>query len=184
MVADDSGNEVVMVLLCTGEEKKAIDRYAIDVLGVSSLSLMERAAQAVAREAEAYRPKSVLCVCGSGNNGGDGIAVARLLKDAGIDAEAIMIGRIEHATPEVLVQWGQAKEHEVNLYAGPGAQLGFYNYDGGSKMNVGLAGQLGVEWNFPRVPLQLSIDWRPVYFFLNNGGFGYDSVGLGLRYRF
>ena len=73
---------------------------------------------------------------------------------------------------------------EVNLYAGPGAQLGFYNYDGGSKMNVGLAGQLGVEWNFPRVPLQLSIDWRPVYFFLNNGGFGYDSVGLGLRYRF
>lgn len=73
---------------------------------------------------------------------------------------------------------------EVNLYAGPGAQLGFYNYDGGSAMNVGLAGQLGVEWNFPSVPLQLSLDWRPVYFFLNNGGFGYDSVGLGLRYRF
>ena len=73
---------------------------------------------------------------------------------------------------------------EVNLYAGPGAQLGFYNYDGGSKINVGLAGQLGVEWNFPSVPLQLSIDWRPVFFFLNNHGFGYDSVGLGLRYRF
>lgn len=73
---------------------------------------------------------------------------------------------------------------DVNLYAGPGAQLGFYNYEGGSGMNVGLAGQLGVEWNFPAVPIQLSLDWRPVYFFLNNGGFGYDSVGLGLRYRF
>lgn len=73
---------------------------------------------------------------------------------------------------------------EVNLYAGPGAQLGFYNYDGTSKMNVGLAGQIGVEWNFPGVPLQLSIDWRPVYFFLNGHGFGYDSAGLGLRYRF
>ena len=73
---------------------------------------------------------------------------------------------------------------EVNLYAGPGAQLGFYNYDGGSKINIGLAGQLGVEWNFPSVPLQLSLDWRPVFLFLNNHGFRYDSVGLGLRYRF
>ena len=43
-------------------------------------------------------------------------------------------------------------------------------------MNVGIAGQLGVEWNFPAVPLQLSLDWRPVFFFLNNRGFGYDSV--------
>ena len=73
---------------------------------------------------------------------------------------------------------------EVNLYAGPGAQLGFYNTPDHSGMNVGVAGQLGVEWNFPAVPLQLSLDWRPVFFFLNNGGFGYDSVGLGLRYRF
>ena len=74
---------------------------------------------------------------------------------------------------------------EVNLYAGPGAQLGFYNLpEGGTGLNVGVAGQLGVEWNFPVVPLQLSLDWRPVFFFLNNGGFGYDSVGLGLRYRF
>ena len=73
----------------------------------------------------------------------------------------------------------------MNLYAGPGAQLGFYNLpEGGFGMNVGVAGQLGVEWNFPSVPLQLSIDWRPVFFFLNNRGFGYDSVGLGLRYRF
>lgn len=74
---------------------------------------------------------------------------------------------------------------QVNLYAGPGAQLGFYNhYDGDSKVNVGIAGQLGVEWNIPSVPLQLSVDWRPVYFLMHNGGFGYDSVGLGIRYRF
>lgn len=73
---------------------------------------------------------------------------------------------------------------EVNLYAGPGAQIGFYNTPDHTGMNVGIAGQLGVEWNFPTVPLQLSLDWRPVFFFLNNRGFGYDSVGLGLRYRF
>ncbi len=73
---------------------------------------------------------------------------------------------------------------QVNLYAGPGAQLGFYNYDGGSHLNIGIAGQLGVEWNIPAIPLQLSVDWRPVYFLMHEGGFGYDSVGLGIRYRF
>ena len=106
-----------MIRVCTGKEKKAIDRYAIETLQVPSLSLMERAAMAVAREVKKEAPKSVICVCGSGNNGGDGIAVARLLRNEGIDAEAIMIGRIDAATPEVLVQWEQAKECEVNLYA-------------------------------------------------------------------
>ena len=74
---------------------------------------------------------------------------------------------------------------QVNLYVGPGAQLGFYNhYDGDARVNVGIAGQLGVEWNIPSIPLQLSVDWRPVYFLMHDGGFGYDSVGLGIRYRF
>lgn len=73
---------------------------------------------------------------------------------------------------------------EVNLYAGPGAEVIVYNTAAGSNLNVGIAGQLGVEWNFPAAPIQLSLDWRPVYLFLNDGLFGYDSVGLGLRYRF
>lgn len=75
---------------------------------------------------------------------------------------------------------------DVNVYLGPGAQLSIWNDAAAkaSRMNVGLAGQFGVEWNIPSIPLQLSIDWRPVFFFLNDGGFGYDSVGLGIRYRF
>ncbi|MBO6063765.1 MAG: hypothetical protein J6P62_07310 [Bacteroidales bacterium] len=75
---------------------------------------------------------------------------------------------------------------QVNVYLGPGAQLSIWNNapQHTSQMNVGLAGQFGVEWNIPTIPLQLSLDWRPVFFFLNDGGFGYDSVGLGIRYRF
>jgi hypothetical protein len=74
----------------------------------------------------------------------------------------------------------------VNVYLGPGAQLSIWNDEPArtSRANVGLAGQFGVEWNIPQIPLQLSVDWRPVFFFLNDGGFGYDSVGLGIRYRF
>lgn len=73
---------------------------------------------------------------------------------------------------------------EVNAYAGPGAQVGFYNYEDGQKVDLGVAAQLGVEWNFPAVPLQLSLDWRPVFLFLNSSRFGYDSFALGVRYRF
>ena len=76
----------------------------------------------------------------------------------------------------------------VNVYLGPGVQLGFYNegpaHNHTARMNAGIAGQFGVEWNIPQIPLQLSIDWRPVYFLMNGGYFGYDSVGLGIRYRF
>ena len=76
---------------------------------------------------------------------------------------------------------------QVNVYIGPGAQLSIWNDEPAhtSRSNVGLAGQFGVEWNIPQIPLQLSVDWRPVFFFLNDGrGVGYDRVGLGRRYRF
>ena len=75
-----------------------------------------------------------------------------------------------------------------NFYLGPGAYLGFYNgphYENHNGMNAGIAGQIGVEWNIPQIPLQISIDWRPVYLFAyEDGPFRYESVGLGIRYRF
>ena len=71
----------------------------------------------------------------------------------------------------------------ANFYVGPGLQLGFYNYSGDQGFNAGIAGQLGVEFEIPSVPLNLSLDWRPVYYF-NYGGFGWQGIALGIRYRF
>ena len=71
----------------------------------------------------------------------------------------------------------------ANFYVGPGVQLGFYNYSGDQGFNAGIAGQLGVEFEIPSVPLNLSLDWRPVYYF-NYGGFGWQGIALGIRYRF
>lgn len=73
-------------------------------------------------------------------------------------------------------------EGNFNFYAGPGAALGFWNVDGDSGINLGIAGQLGMEYNF-NLPLQLSLDWRPVFNFVH-GGFGWQGVALGIRYRF
>lgn len=69
--------------LLTNIEMREADRYTIERLGVPSAVLMERAGGALADEAVALLPKGkILCVCGGGNNGGDGFVCARLLRAA------------------------------------------------------------------------------------------------------
>lgn len=79
-----------------------------------------------------------------------------------------------------------ASEGNFNFYGGPGATLGFYNYkdEGETKsgLDLGVAGMIGMEYNFG-IPLSLSLDWRPSFYFLD-GGFMAGSFGLGIRYRF
>jgi len=58
------------------------DEYTIEELGVSSLTLMENAGLALANESERLAPTgNILCVCGGGNNGGDGYVCARILME-------------------------------------------------------------------------------------------------------
>ena len=78
--------------LYTAEEMRALDSWAIHDEGVPSLELMERAGAGVARVVTAMAPdQPVRVVCGKGNNGGDGLVVARLIADAGLNAEALLL---------------------------------------------------------------------------------------------
>ena len=69
-----------MQLLSTREEMQAADRQAIS-LGTPGLELMERAAAAVALRLSLHtKPEDeIVFICGTGSNGGDGLAAARLL---------------------------------------------------------------------------------------------------------
>ena len=72
-----------LVPLPDAETMRAIDRWAIEEQGVSSLELMERAGAGVARALERLAPDGpVTVVCGKGNNGGDGLVAARLLRES------------------------------------------------------------------------------------------------------
>jgi hydroxyethylthiazole kinase-like uncharacterized protein yjeF len=79
---------------------REIDRLTTERYGVPSLTLMENVAAATAR-AVAERVsgdaagKSVLVLCGRGNNGGDGAAAARLLALAGAHVEVVLFGKLE-----------------------------------------------------------------------------------------
>ena len=73
-----------LIPLPDAEAMRAIDRWAIEEQGVPGLDLMERAGAGVARAVEVHAADGpAVVVCGKGNNGGDGLVVARLLREAG-----------------------------------------------------------------------------------------------------
>ncbi len=79
-----------MQYILTNEQMRAADEYTIHTKGVPSETLMERAGEALARHAnELCGEGRVLCVCGGGNNGGDGFICARLLLAAGREVEVV-----------------------------------------------------------------------------------------------
>jgi ADP-dependent NAD(P)H-hydrate dehydratase / NAD(P)H-hydrate epimerase len=66
------------------EQMRATDRWAIEVRGIPSLTLMERAGAGLALETDrVMRRGPVVLVCGKGNNGGDGFVAGRLLYELG-----------------------------------------------------------------------------------------------------
>lgn len=93
-----------MEYLLDAVQMKAADSYTIRELGVPSLKLMERAALACVEAIKRWRPGKVLIVCGSGNNGGDGFAVGRILLGKGIDVTMVFAGRMESRTQETVCQ--------------------------------------------------------------------------------
>ena len=89
-----------MIKLATAQNMQHIDNRTINEKGVPGLLLMERAAIAVAEEIMKECPVTDhgLVVAEGGNNGGDALAAARMLINAGYDIEVRQIGAISHET--------------------------------------------------------------------------------------
>jgi NAD(P)H-hydrate epimerase len=69
-----------------------VDVDAVSQLGLPSLLLMENAARGVCEAVRAHeRSRSITIVCGPGNNGGDGLAVARLLAAESMESTVILV---------------------------------------------------------------------------------------------
>lgn len=96
-----------MRFLPDGDSMKAADKDTIENLGIPSLELMERAARSCidSMKKEKLDFTDVLIVCGSGNNGGDGFAIARLLKEEGCAVTVFMAGNPAHLSAECRYQW-------------------------------------------------------------------------------
>jgi NAD(P)H-hydrate epimerase len=94
-----------MQKIVTAEEMHVIDRLTTEKYGISQLLLMENAAHAASRViveklGGSVQEKSVLILCGKGNNGGDGAALGRILWQQGADVEVCLFGVVEDTKDE------------------------------------------------------------------------------------
>lgn len=98
-----------MKAILTAEQAKQVDVESTERFCIPSLVLMERAALSVTnvlcQEYELKKGDKVLALCGFGNNGADGMAVARQLRERGIAADVLLVGGRERTgTPQLETQ--------------------------------------------------------------------------------
>lgn len=118
--------------LVSNEEMRALDRSAIEEWHIPSLVLMENAGIAIMRQLEKdvehLAAKRITILCGCGNNGGDGLVLARQLYLAGAD----------HVTVAVVIAGERrfSADHQANRDILDCLPVKLIEVDGPSKLNV------------------------------------------------
>ena len=106
--------------LATAEQMRELDRQAIEERGIPSIDLMEKAAEGVTKaalELLPHRPGKCRAAvfCGTGNNGGDGIAAARMLRSRGVQVRAFLVGNYDRMTADALEETRRLSEAGLEL---------------------------------------------------------------------
>lgn len=110
-----------MQKVLTSDEMKEVDGLTTEKYGTPSLILMENAAHAAARAiidrfGGSVKGKSVLVLCGKGNNGGDGAAVARILWTQGADVVVYLFGKVEETKGDARINFELLKKLDPNVF--------------------------------------------------------------------
>ena len=121
-----------MEYILNAAEAAKIDSISIQEIKIPSVVLMEKAAMAVMQcikekciacngnDIHNLHTVKILAVCGMGNNGGDGVACARMFKEAGFDASILLVGNKDKATEEMQIQIDIAKNLNLRFITKPG----------------------------------------------------------------
>jgi NAD(P)H-hydrate epimerase len=111
--------------ILSGDQMRRVDRRAIESMGISSLLLMESAgrgiAQAMLADVADLASRKVLVICGKGNNGGDGLVVARHLVRYGVDTRVILLTRHDELSGDPVVNYRAAMASGVEVVEAPDA---------------------------------------------------------------
>jgi len=118
----------------TAAEMREVDRLTTERYALPSLLLMEQAAGASARAIAARLQHDlsglqVLVLCGRGNNGGDGAALARLLWLAGASVDVVLFGRVEATAGDARTNVEIVRQlAEANLAVDVGAHAAWLSF--------------------------------------------------------
>jgi len=105
----------------TTRRMQELDRWAIKVIGIPSMCLMENAGRSVAEEVKKFlhrsKGKKVSVVVGMGNNGGDGLVAARHLLNSGFRVKIFCVGSPTQMTPDAALNFNIAKKLKIPVKA-------------------------------------------------------------------
>ncbi len=107
-----------MEYLLSSSEMKRCDASIINKIGVPGMVLMEKAALSAVEELYEgmFDLKKVVIVCGNGNNGGDGFAMARLLYLKNVDVTVLFVGDENKCTPSTEQQMQIVQNYGIKIY--------------------------------------------------------------------
>jgi NAD(P)H-hydrate epimerase len=105
--------------LVTPEQMREMDRRTIEEVGVPGLVLMERAALGAVRALSDYLPDErfgrIGILCGGGNNGGDGIAMGRMLASEGYEPMIVLLSSPDSLSPDASTQLEIARNIDLDI---------------------------------------------------------------------
>ncbi|MEA3560425.1 MAG: NAD(P)H-hydrate epimerase [Candidatus Omnitrophota bacterium] len=103
----------------TSQKMKRIDLIARKRFGIPAIVLMENAGRAAYEAAIGTikgKNRQVICICGKGNNGGDGFVCARHLVNNGINTSIFLIGSPKDLTGEAKVNYNILKKMKEKVW--------------------------------------------------------------------
>lgn len=110
----------------TAKQMGEVDRLTTERYGIPSILLMENAGRSVVDETLRLCPdldqKKVLILCGTGNNGGDGLVAARLLAGRGIRPEVWILGDPARYRGDALQNWNMLQSLDLPVRTLPDAK--------------------------------------------------------------
>lgn len=112
---------VQKISVFSAAECREIDRRCVQDFGLPTLVLMENAAVQVASAVlellVSNGSGSVLVVAGTGNNGGDGLAAARHLANAGAAVSVVLVGEVGKLSPDAAVHFRICERMGIRVFA-------------------------------------------------------------------
>ena len=132
--------------LLNSSQMKACDKYTIEEIGIPSSVLMERAALSVVQEIlKDYLPEEITAVimAGTGNNGGDGIAIGRILREQGAQVRIVTAGNLEKCSEEMKRQMAIAEKMGISIKIYDDSLTGEYNVIVDALFGIGLSRPVG-----------------------------------------
>src|SRR3989338_7076519 len=111
--------DIIDMKIVTAKEMQDIDRIAIDDYGIPGIVLMENAAKGVVaslfKKFPDIKDKKIGIFAGKGNNGGDGLAVARLLTDKGIATKVYLLSKKDMLRGDAKTNLEKAEEIGIKI---------------------------------------------------------------------